>query len=126
MLTEEHKLKRQASALDLLTRYSEEGDNFLNRVITVDETWVSHATSGSKQQSMEWMKHFIANKDEIQADHFNLEDHGHSVLGQKKNVLLVDFLPQDSTINAGVYCDTLKNCVARSRISDVACVAGVL
>ena len=33
MLTEEHKLKRQASALDFLTRYSEEGDNFLGRVV---------------------------------------------------------------------------------------------
>jgi len=81
--------------------------------------WIEAAVHGVEA-------HFIANKDEIQADHFNLEDHGHSVLGQKKNVLLVDFLPQDSTINAGVYCDTLKNCVARSRISDVACVAGVL
>jgi hypothetical protein len=27
MLTEEHKLKQQASALDFLTQYSEEGDN---------------------------------------------------------------------------------------------------
>jgi len=26
----------------------------------------------------------------------------------RKSVLLVDFLPQSSTINAGVYCDTLK------------------
>ena len=33
MLTEKHKLKRQASALDFLTRYSEEGDNFLSRVV---------------------------------------------------------------------------------------------
>jgi len=54
MLTEEHKLKRLASALDFLTRYSEEGDNFLGRVVTGDETWVSHATPESKQQPMEW------------------------------------------------------------------------
>ena len=44
MLMEEHRLKRQASALDFLTRYSEEGDNFLSRVITGDETWMSNAT----------------------------------------------------------------------------------
>jgi hypothetical protein len=31
---EEHNLKWQASALDFLTRYSEEGDNFLSRVVT--------------------------------------------------------------------------------------------
>jgi len=34
MLTEEHKLKRQASALDFLTQYSEEGNNFLSHVVT--------------------------------------------------------------------------------------------
>jgi hypothetical protein len=53
MLMEEHKLKRQASALDFLTQYSEEGDNFLSHVVAGDETWVSHATSESKQGSME-------------------------------------------------------------------------
>ena len=39
MLTEEHKLKRQASTLDFLTRYSEEGENVLSCVVTGDETW---------------------------------------------------------------------------------------
>jgi len=30
------------------------------------------------------------------------------VFWDRKGVLLVDFLPQGSTINTGVYCDTLK------------------
>jgi hypothetical protein len=30
------------------------------------------------------------------------------VFWDRKGVLLVEFLPQGSTINAGVYCDTLK------------------
>jgi len=54
MLTEEHKLKRQASALDFLARYSEEGKNFLSHLVTGDKTWVLHATPESKQQSLEW------------------------------------------------------------------------
>ena len=54
MLTEEHRLKRQSSVLDFLTWYSEEGNNFLNIVVTGDETCVLHATPESKQQSMEW------------------------------------------------------------------------
>jgi hypothetical protein len=52
--------------------------------------------------------HIIVNKEKIRTDHFNLQDHVHSVLGQKKGILLVEFLPQGSTINTGVYCDTLK------------------
>ena len=31
-----------------------------------------------------------------------------TVFWDRKGVLLVDFLPQGSTTNAGVYCDTLK------------------
>ncbi|GFU97081.1 histone-lysine N-methyltransferase SETMAR [Trichonephila clavipes] len=42
LLTEEHKLKRMACALDLLDRYHKEGDQFLERI--VNETWVSHIT----------------------------------------------------------------------------------
>jgi transposase len=54
MLTDEHKMKWQASALTFLTRYSEQGDDFLSCTVTGDETWVSHVTPESKQQSMEW------------------------------------------------------------------------
>jgi hypothetical protein len=49
-----------------------------------------------------------------------------TVFWYRKGVLLVEFLPQGSTNNAGVYCDTLRNCVVRSRTSDVACLLGVL
>ncbi|GFV60698.1 uncharacterized protein TNCV_4180341 [Trichonephila clavipes] len=54
LLTEEHKLKRMACALDFLDRYHKEGAQFLERIVTGDETWVSHITPESKHQSMEW------------------------------------------------------------------------
>ncbi|GFU51611.1 histone-lysine N-methyltransferase SETMAR [Trichonephila clavipes] len=53
LLTEEHKLKRMACALDFLDRYHKEGDQFLEMIVTGDETWVSHITPESKRQSME-------------------------------------------------------------------------
>ncbi|GFW77200.1 histone-lysine N-methyltransferase SETMAR [Trichonephila clavipes] len=40
LLTEEHKLKIMAWALDFLDRYHKEGDQFLERIVTGDETWV--------------------------------------------------------------------------------------
>ncbi|GFV26400.1 uncharacterized protein TNCV_5087131 [Trichonephila clavipes] len=54
MLTEEHKKKRIGFELDFLTRYAEAGDEFLDPIVTSDETWVYHATPESKQQSMQW------------------------------------------------------------------------
>jgi histone-lysine N-methyltransferase SETMAR len=35
-----------------------------------------------------------------------------TVFWDRKHVLLVEFLPQGSTINAGIYCDTFKLCRA--------------
>jgi len=67
---------------------------------------------------------FIANEDEIQGDDFNSEDHVYSVLG-RKGVLLVDFLPQGAQ-SMQVSIATHKICDTRSRISDVARLAGVL
>jgi len=107
MLTEEHKLKRHASALDFLTRYSEEGDNFLSRLVTWDETWVAHATPESKQQFMEW-KHTSSQTKTKFKQTTSTRKIMCTVFWDRKCVLLVDFLPQGSTINAGVYCDTLK------------------
>ncbi|GFW76853.1 uncharacterized protein TNCV_59511 [Trichonephila clavipes] len=43
-----------AISLDFLIRYEEEGDDMLSRIVTGDETWISHITPELKQQSMEW------------------------------------------------------------------------
>jgi hypothetical protein len=36
------------------TRYAQEGDEFLDTVVTGDETWGFHHTPESKQQSLQW------------------------------------------------------------------------
>ena len=52
--TDDHKTKRMVSALKFLTRYAQEGDEFLDYIVTGDETWVFHHTPESKQQSLQW------------------------------------------------------------------------
>jgi len=54
MLKDNHKTKRMGSTLKFLTRYSRDGDEFLDLFVTGDETWVFHHTPESKQQSLEW------------------------------------------------------------------------
>jgi histone-lysine N-methyltransferase SETMAR len=51
MLMGDHKTKRMGSALKLLTRSAQERDEFLDSIVTGDETWVFHHTPESKQQS---------------------------------------------------------------------------
>ena len=54
MLKDGHKTKRMGSALNVLTRYAQEGDDFLDSIATGDEIWVFHHTPESKQQSLQW------------------------------------------------------------------------
>lgn len=51
-LTDDHLSKRMGSCLEMLTRYHNEGEEFLDRLITCDETWVSYITPESKNDSM--------------------------------------------------------------------------
>ena len=53
-LTPEHKAKRMESELIFLQRYHDDSDEFLDRIITGDETWVAHFTPETKQQSVHW------------------------------------------------------------------------
>jgi len=113
MLTEEHEWIQQVSALDFLTRYSEEDDNFLSRVVTGDETWVSHATPESKQQPTGWRHTSLATKTKFKQT-TSTRKVMCTVFWDRKGILLVDFLPQGSAINAGVYCNTLKKIASRN------------
>ncbi|XP_023228571.1 histone-lysine N-methyltransferase SETMAR-like [Centruroides sculpturatus] len=107
MLTEEHKTKRLASALTFLERYSDEGDDFLSRIVTGDETWVAYVTPESKQQSMEWRHSSSPRKVKFKQT-ISAQKIMCTVFWDRYGVLLVDFLPHRETINSAAYCETLK------------------
>jgi hypothetical protein len=54
MLTDDHETKRMGSALKFLTHYAQEEDEFLNSIVTGDETWGFHHMPESKQKSLQW------------------------------------------------------------------------
>ena len=93
--------------MDFLTRCSEESNTFLSHVVTGAETWVSYATPESKQQSMEWRHTSSPTKTKFKQTPSTRKIMC-TVFWDGKGVLLVEFLPQGSTFNAGVSCDTLK------------------
>ena len=52
-LTDEHKSTRLQMAQSLLLRYEQEGEVFLDSLMTTDETWVHYFTPESKRSSMQ-------------------------------------------------------------------------
>ena len=86
--------QRVACALTFLMRYHKEGDGILIHIVTGDETWVSHITPESKQQSLHWKHTGSPKRKKVQADDFNKEDHVHIILGQTRCSLGRIFAPK--------------------------------
>ena len=54
-LTEQQKWCRYESYRIHLERYQNEGENLLNNIFTIDETWVRDNEPELKRQSAEWI-----------------------------------------------------------------------
>ena len=54
ILTEENKQQRVECSEEFLNRYENEGEHFLDRIVTTDETWLYYFNPESKQQSSIW------------------------------------------------------------------------
>ena len=54
MLLKSEKHQRVNIALKLLKRYGEDGDKILQRIVAIDETWISSFEPELKRQSSEW------------------------------------------------------------------------
>jgi Transposase (partial DDE domain) len=54
LLQQDQKAARVRLSRSFLNRYDREGDQFLHRVVTMDETWLYLYEPESKQQSMVW------------------------------------------------------------------------
>jgi len=96
--------KRQLcqSYQQLVEFFRRDPNDFLSRLVTMDETWLYHFNPETKQHSMEWrhsgsplLKKFRAQKS------------AGKVLWDQDDILLIDYLPMDQTINAEYYSSLL-------------------
>ncbi|KAJ4431847.1 hypothetical protein ANN_20453 [Periplaneta americana] len=107
-LSDQHKTQRMASALTFLMRYHTDGDAFLDQIVTADETWVSHNTPETKHQSRQWHHPSSPKKPRIFKQTLSTQKVMTTVFWDRKGVLLLDFMPKGTTINANRYCETLR------------------
>lgn len=106
-LTPEHKTKRLGAALTFLQRYHDDGDEYLDRIVTGDETWISLFTPETKQQSMHWRHSGSPVRTKFKQT-LSPQKVMCTVFWDRKGILLIDFLPRRATVNADRYCETLR------------------
>jgi len=87
--------------------YHKEEDGKLSHIVTGDEIWVSHIIPESKQQSLHW-KHTGSPKRKKFKQMISTRKIMSTIFWDRQGVLLVEFLPQGTTINSSVYCEILK------------------
>jgi histone-lysine N-methyltransferase SETMAR len=82
--------------------------HFLERIVTVDETWVHHYDPESKEQSKQWLPH--GSNPPVKAKVVpSLGKVMATVFWDASGILLVDYLEARATINAEYYANLLQN-----------------
>ncbi|UYV80702.1 hypothetical protein LAZ67_19001447 [Cordylochernes scorpioides] len=107
LLSEIHKQQRMEAVRAFLEMHRRDRDQLITRIVTGDESWVHHSTPETKRQSMMWKKPEESApkkaKVSISAGKFMA-----IVFWDCKGVLLVDYLPPNTTVNAARYCEVLS------------------
>jgi len=81
-------------------------DDFLSRLVTVDETWLYHYDPEAKQQSMEW-RHRGSPRPKKFGVQKSTGKFLASIFWDQDGILLIDYLPKGQTINAEYYTSLL-------------------
>ena len=117
MLTDDQKRSRFDIFRYLLSRYEDDPGDFIDRVVTQDETWVHHFDPESKMQSMQ-LKHpgsllpkkvkRVSSAGKVMA----------SVLWDSQEVIMIEYLEQGRTKKGAYYAAELRRLcqeIARNR-----------
>jgi len=118
MLSDEMQAEIFRISRELLERFEEEGEDFLKRIITGDETSIHHYDPENKRQSMEYR-----HKESPQPKKFKTQASAGKVIliafWNSERVVLADCLERETTINSQRYFETLtalKRRIERIRI----------
>jgi histone-lysine N-methyltransferase SETMAR len=107
LLTPDMKHRRVECCQELLTRFENNFEDFKQRIVTGDETWLHCWDPDTKQESMQW-KHVGSpppRKARTQASAGKVMA---TIFWDTQGVILIDYLPQGSTITGTYYKNVLN------------------
>ncbi|UYV65434.1 hypothetical protein LAZ67_3004375 [Cordylochernes scorpioides] len=104
LLSENHKQQRMEAARAFLEMHWRDGDQLFSRIVTGDKSWVHHSTPEIKRQSMVWKKPEESAPKKRRRSQSKVMA---IVFWDCKGVLLVYYLPPNTTVNAARNCEVL-------------------
>lgn len=102
MLTRDQKRIRQLTSETNLAIINQDPDGFLERFLTVDETWVHHFDPESKRQSIEWRHRGLPPPRKFRST-TSAGKVMATVFWDAAGVVLIDFLPRGHSITGQYY-----------------------
>ena len=93
---------------ELLKRFEAEGDGFLGRIVTGDETWVHYNQPETKKASKEW-RHTSSPKPKNFVTHPSAGKVLLALFWDERWVILEHCMPKGNTVTSATYADILKN-----------------
>ena len=113
LLVPEQKTVRVQICTELQQRLSDEGDSFLNKVITCDETWFHFFEPKSKQQSSMWKHTWTPSP--VKARLSKLVGKEVSIIFcDTKGIVLNHMLPDKTIVNGDYYSSVLREQLQRA------------
>ena len=116
LLSEEQKRERVRCSRDLLKSWRSEKD-FLDRIVTGDESWLHYYEPESKFQSYQWKRKHEAVPIKVKCTP-SAGKRMATVFWDRKGILSIDWLPEQSTINSDYYVrelEELREVIKRER-----------
>jgi len=106
-LSEEQKCRRLEIAQQLLHRFREEGNEFLQKVVAIDETWIRDFEPELKSQSSEWRGKGSPRPKKFKRAQSNVKQM--MIFAYDcKGVIMTDRVPSGTTVTAAYYHQFLQ------------------
>jgi len=106
-VTAELKEWRADACQEVLKRFEGEGDGFLGRIVTGDETWVHYHQLETKKSNKEW-RHTSSPKLKKFRTHPSVGKVMLTLFWDEQGVILEHYMPRGNTVTSAMYAD-LKN-----------------
>lgn len=117
LLGPEHKLNRVMICQQLKDLLEQYGDNFWRRIITTDETWIPYFNPETKNQSKQWRRPEEGPPIKVRA----VPSVGKvmiTVFRDCGGIILVNYLPKGTIINAEYYSNVLSGPLRQALIKN--------